>query len=231
MPHNFAPGNVRVALSGLAGCGKDSLVTVDSESSFETIWELWGLEAPPSLALGQIIRHEVQKFLFDLKTFSLDEACGAYGFVNPESIDEAFSAMTQEEIDGCDPWVRSPGMRVLLQNVGLGAVSPDHWNKILSKRLDELSTEPYLQSAGVRKINEADLFRSHGFKIVRIDVSIETCMGRIGSRDGFAPDRESFLKPAETQLDNYDFDAVIDGEQPFDAVRDSLAQYLESVGV
>ena len=220
---------VKIYLSGRPGCGKDSLITPGPGKT--TVWDLVGIDSdqPQFVAVGQMIREVTQRIMQGVVDGgSFVELAQAEGVAHPDILLEAYRQLSPTERLACDPWDRSEAYRNLLQVFGTSAVAPSHWADALDPYLGAIPAENHAYSTGVRKVNEADTFRRHGWIGVRVDVSVDTCIVRISGRDGFAPTRESFEVPAEVELDGYDFDYRIDGEQPFEGVLADLAEIVQS---
>ncbi len=110
-----------------------------------------------------------------------------------------------------------PGFRDALIGLGHGArlhIGPDVWIDAALRCLDR--KDPRVVLPDTRYRNEADAIRERGGLVVRIE------------RPGVGP---AVDHPSETELIDYDFDAVIVNDGPLDQLGSVLAARLMTLGL
>lgn len=127
---------------------------------------------------------------------------------------------------------RSPGVWRGLQILGTDIrrqEDPDYWvKKTLSFVIKKLSEGTSVYISDVRFTNELRAMEILGAPTVRMWVTPEVQRQRLIGRDGSAPTAEALNHPSETELDNAEFDYVIDnnGDISIDDNADQLVKSL-----
>ncbi len=135
------------------------------------------------------------------------------------------------------PYHRTENMRIALQRLGSTwheADGPDFLPRMIAPMVMRRVRDGFnVVMAGSRFAPDADIPRLAGAITVRLDVSQETQIRRLASRDGLQPSPTTLAAmrhPGEVALDNYPHDLRLsndtDGEEAFFSVVDAVSEFV-----
>ena len=211
-------GKVRIRLvlsSNYPILGKDTIVkALEAEIGVEAF----------HARIGDLIKEDCVLILDMLNNgHSVEEIATKFG-ANTEKLAYSLSEITEADLEANDPYQKTTGQRLLQQQLGLALYPDDYWLERLSERITSKNDHPFIASAGVRLVPEANTFSNLGFMHVRLVGKKDTAIQRSMSRDGRILTDKELNHPVERALDNYDkFDVTINAE---DSLEDKLAAII-----
>lgn len=127
---------------------------------------------------------------------------------------------------------RSPGVWRGLQILGTEIrreQDTDYWvKKTVSHIIKKLAEGTSVYVSDVRFLNELRSMEILGAPTIRMNVTPEVQRKRLIGRDGSAPTKEALDHPSETELDNVEFDYVIDNNGSI-SIEDNVTMLLEKM--
>lgn len=127
---------------------------------------------------------------------------------------------------------RSPGVWQGLQLLGTDirrAQDPDYWvKKTVSHVIKVLAEGTSVYVSDVRFGNELKSMEILGAPTIRMDVSPEVQRQRLIGRDGSSPSHEALIHPSETELDDAEFDFVIDNNGGI-SIEDNVSLVIDKI--
>lgn len=135
-----------------------------------------------------------------------------------------------EILDGKSIYERTDEARRAIQYWGTDIrrkQDTDYWVKQLAKMIvKELIKGNSVKVSDVRFKNEANSILDLNGKIVRIELSDETRIKRIIARDNLTPTEKHLNHVSEKELDDYNFEQVLDGENTIKMLTHKALNYV-----
>ena len=136
--------------------------------------------------------------------------------INP-MVNEHFNLQSAIDVVGWDNAKKSPEIRRLMQDLGVGArklFGEDFWIKQLWEDLAETPTIYHVVISDVRFINEAEAIKKVNGKVIRV---VRPGVDAVNSH------------VSETELDDYAFDTKILNMGTLDDLRSTVRKLMESL--